>query len=841
MIRSQPAIPERVPILTFPTPRGKADLVFFERRDSRVAKNQNWCYGEAHPNKSLYPDHELVLVAPDDGDAAWQRWYYAAVREKQHLYNWTATDEPDWPALTQVFFVKRCSLPIDEASLLPPPAEFIDTTDYLVTATETGRAGDELLESLYVTVKLTREHLLNNPKVSYVLDAQTNTLRPVIEEKIPASQAEAAASTVDANGQYSEVRAATARWAIKTTQFMEGLAGGVAGGGHVQEWTDVLNYSWPYVFRGCSFNVFPSSSGGVAKMTVTPRWLRERYDGPCEATIREEWTPTEPTPPILQPMLTTGMEFNGCLLQVNIPPCLHPAWYFLDSAGTDHPEFGYYQYYEEYAATTLLDWPEEHIASFTVRPAMGGYISRTVTVKRPSGGVVFANLVTLLVPVLGAAAGTVNLSWTHENLFGTLVRYRVRVNRKVDFTGAYLTGFNNRNVGTSTSLLVTGLQLGVTYFARVDAYVLIDDEEQMISSNVQPLLAPGVVAYTAEVDDAPVATGDTLDFGAYSLWSVAPETKQLVLQNTGNLTITGVTIALSGADAAFWAVTLVTGGTFSPGQQRVYDLEFLPDAARDFSAAVTVQFDNADAFSLLLTGSAGYPTPEFTLDTAAVADGDTTSFDGLGSTPSIPVSRQFQVANDAAATADLVILGWSITGSGAAAWSSSEAFFDPITLAPGESTSVSLTFVPSAVGAYSATFELTHNGEEGSFSLNLTGSADMATLDGLPTEIVFTAGLSDTPTQEVDFTAAALGDSFPLDFNCTGVSIGGADASMFSTSYSSGFVLSVGGELVPDLEVQFLGSGSSGTFSASLDFAHTNPDVSSPISVPITAYVAAYY
>jgi hypothetical protein len=839
MIRSQPAIPERVPVLTFPTPRGKADLVFFERRDSRLSKNQSWCYGDEHPNKREYPDHELVLVSPDDGDPAWQRWYYAAVREKQHLYNWTATDEPDWPALTQVFFVKRCSLPVDEDSLLPPPVEFVDTTDYLVTGTEIGRAGDDLLESLYVTVKLTREHLLNNPKVSYVLDAQTNTLRPVVEEKIPASQAEAEASTVDANGQYSEVRAATSRWAIKTTQFMEGLAGGVAGGGHVQEWTDVLNYSWPYVFRGCSFNVFPSSSGGIAKLTVTPRWLRERYDGPCEATIREEWTFTEPTPPILQPMLTTGMEFNGGLLQVNIPPCLHPFWYFIDSPGTDHPEFGYYQYYEEYPATTLQDWPEEHIASFTVRPAMGGYISRTVTVKRPSGGVVFANLVTLLAPVVGATAGTVNLSWTHENLYGTLVRYKLSVNRKADFTGTYLTGFNNKNVGTATTATVTGLQIGIIYFARVDAYVLIDDEEQMVSSNTQALSVPLTVKYSVAVDGSVVPDGYTLDYGTVSSSFLYPASRTISIVNTGNSTITGVTATLSGTDSAMWSTTAISDVTLTPGETATFDLQFAPTSATDFAAELTLGFTNAPAFSMILEGAAGAPTCDVTVDTLPVDDGDTLTFDGDMLSALVTVSNN--------GVGNLTIYGATVDSP----WEFSSPFFDPITVLPGDFTNFTVNYLPTTSGSDTGTLEFTTDAPVSVFSLNLAGTAAVAPLQlehpvNNPVtshSIVFYASIAEmgTTLTSASFFIRALSGALPLTVT---PAINGAGSSSFSLTElpspagEDGVI--EGGEY-QEYRVDCLVPTTPGSYTtAQLDFTHNDPTTTSPAGVSLEVYVASY-
>jgi hypothetical protein len=840
MIRSQPAIPERVPVLTFPTPRGKVDLVFFERRDSRLPKNQSWCYGDEHPNKREYPDHELVLVSPDDGDPAWQRWYYAAVREKQHLYNWTATDEPDWPALTQVFFVKRCSLPVDEDSLLPPPVEFVDTTDYLVTGTEIGRAGDDLLESLYVTVKLTREHLLNNPKVSYVLDAQTNTLRPVVEEKIPASQAEDESSPVNANGQYSEVRAATSRWAIKTTQFMEGLAGGVAGGGHVQEWTDVLNYSWPYVFRDCSFNVFPSITGGIAKLTVTPRWLRERYDGPCEATIREEWTLTEPTPPVLQPMLTTGMEFNGGLLQVGIPPCLHPFWYFFDSAGTDHPDFGYYSYYEEYPATTLQDWPEEHIASFTVRPAMGGYISRTVTVKRPANGAVFANILTLLPPAIGAAAGSMDLTWSHENVVGTLIKYRLSVNKKADFSGAYLSGFNKKNVGSATSYVVTGLLPGTYYFAKVEAYMTIDDEEQVISSNTQMLMTPSVVSYTTTADGTSFSDGDTLDFGAFPVGSLSPFTKTISITNTGNIEISGASVSLSSSGTLSWTATALSTATIAPGGSATFDLEYSPATSGVYEATMVLGFSNAPEATISLTGTAGDPEATITYNSSPISSGDTVSFDDSTTSGGLDIENTGE--------GSLFITGYTVP----APWEASAGpFFDPIIIPPGVTHTLDILFSPTAAGSFSETFSMSLNTPSSPFTLNLDGTASIAELQfeqpsGAAQPSGFTISFAASAYEgsvgavlSSTFFVRALAGAVPLTVS---TAITGPGASRYALVEVSGTAESgefEGGEYL-EYRVDYTANSPGSYDFATIEFTHNDPSQTSPAPVYLEASVSLY-
>lgn len=841
MIRAQPPIPERVPVLTFPTPRGKEDLVFYEVRDSRLPKNKEWCYGDAHPNKKEFPDHELVLVASDGGDAAWQRWYYAAVRERQNLYNWQYSNSPDWPVITQTFFVKRCDLPVNESELLPPPTEFIPDSGFVLTELEVGRAGDDMLESLYVTVTVKREQITSNPKISYVIDPQTNEVRTVIEEKIPATDAASAVSAVDENGQYTEVRAATSRWAIKTTQFMQGLAGG--GDGYTQEWTDVINYSWPYVLRDVSYNVFPSPSGGIAKLTTTPRWLRERYDGPCEATITERWTIDEPLPPLLEPMITTGIEFNGGLLQIGIPPCLHPAWYFYDSPGTNHPDFGNYFYREDYPATTLLDWPEEHIASFTVRPAMGGYISRTVKVKRPSGGTVFANIISLAQPTPGATTNSVNLSWSRANPVGTLVRYRVDVNTKADFTtGNFLTGFNNKNVGTATTLTVTGLTPGVTYFVRVKAYITIDSVETVVMSNVQFAAATAVASYSVSVDSAPLLDGGTLDYGAVNLPPAgAPAVKTLTIDNTGNVALTLPNLTLSGADAAFWDVSTPSPTTISVGGSSTVDITFEPNVSRAYVAEATLNFGNASLMAVALQGSAGSPIESFELNASPVTSGATEDFAGGGNPANAsPVSNTLTVLNSASATSNLTIFGWNITGSGASAWQAS-TFFDPIVIAPGGSASVTLDFIPTAAGSYSALFSLTHDGDAADFELNLTGTAAMATIPIGGTSVVFTEPLSSAATTEIFFQAESPSTVTLLPFECSAISVSGADASLFSSNYSSGFTLLPAANLLPDLEVTFAGAPSDGIYSASLEVYHSHPSLANPLTVSLTAYVSSSY
>ena len=173
MIRNKPQIPERTPILSFPTPGGKADMAFFEMRDGSLPKNKEWTYGDSHPDGANFPHHELVFVASDGSDPVWQRWFYAAKRELQHLYNWEYSDTSDWPRITQTFLVKRGDFSPTATFDMPPLEYFPYPAEYSATGLEERPIGDETLASLYVTVVITRERLYKRTVVTTLVQAAT--------------------------------------------------------------------------------------------------------------------------------------------------------------------------------------------------------------------------------------------------------------------------------------------------------------------------------------------------------------------------------------------------------------------------------------------------------------------------------------------------------------------------------------------------------------------------------------------------------------------------------------------------------------------------------------------
>jgi hypothetical protein len=831
--QSQPS-PHITPVVSFPTPRGRCDLAFYETRRGLTPANRRWTYGEKHPNSRDYPNHELVAVVPQDHE--WERWYYAAPRADQHNYNWEYSEQGDWEILGQTFFVKRCEFSLLTSDYPAPDAELFDSTGYVVTALEEQDVRDETLQSLYVIVRVRREKILDNPKVSTVLDPQTNTLRTVTVEKVPVGTA---AEVVGEDGQYAEVQALNTRWALKTTQFMAGLAGN--GDGAFQQWEDVINYSWPDVLDFINFFTFPSSSGTVKSIGARPVWKRQRYDGPCRARITETWTKDPPIPPVIDPMLPQEIQYSSPLLSVNVSPCLHDILYIEHTPGTQHPSLGFYYYKETYEATTLTDWPEIHIASFTVRPAMGGYLSRMVEVFRPDGPL-FTNVLRLDSPQQGSAANSVDLSWTLSNQVGTLSQYRLDVCTNPEFSGSFLTGFNNRNVGTNTSFTVTGLTPGINYFARVRA--VMTTPSATVTSNSQLVAAQSVVSYIV-VEDAQLLDGDTIDFGAVNLYGT-DVSKTLIVTNTGNVTLSLPSVIKLGADTSYWTVTGPTPTSIAVGGTSSITLTFNPDTSRSYDASATLNFTNAPPATFLLEASAGSPDVEVQLNSATISSGATESFSYLSPDASLAVFNT--------GTGALTISSISITGTDADQWTLSPAFFDPITVVPSSSTGWTIDYTPSEAGAHTALLTLVYDEGTSPFTINLDGTATISNLEG------------ENPPGTPQGAMASMGTIF----YATAAESGTVLSSLFVLSASSGALVGI---TIPSLTISggyassfslvgidsapltsiYLAPGTSYTYridytagppgsyeTAQIDFTHDAPNESTPSSITLEGYVSTY-
>ncbi len=156
---NQPPAP-LVPVHSFPTPLGRADVLFYELRDGRLVPNQSWIYGEAHPSEQFKLTHKLVYVAPytdRDGGSGWQRWFYAAERLSQETYNAQISypwPDNDYPVVTRFSVALRSTFaPLAVGAVDPAFPTLILTGQKMVDV------GTEELRSIFVGHEATFERL----------------------------------------------------------------------------------------------------------------------------------------------------------------------------------------------------------------------------------------------------------------------------------------------------------------------------------------------------------------------------------------------------------------------------------------------------------------------------------------------------------------------------------------------------------------------------------------------------------------------------------------------------------------------------------------------------------
>jgi hypothetical protein len=399
MISSTPPVPERNAILSFPTPRGRGDLLFFEFRDQRLPKNQHWVYGEAHPNSALYPHHELVFVSQQSENPGWSKWFYAAKREFQNLYNWTFSDADTWPTLTQVFVTKDKDFDPDapiysnvgglipvgdlrtvDQTLYPiPPADDVDLTGYAAISTTRREIRDPELASLYCEVVIVYEKVGLTLSGSE-LDEETGEIRAFFQNKVLAGTS---GTTVGADGVYSEVRPINTLWSTKTTRRAAGLAGAIS---KTRTTNIVVDYYWPAVLNNSTPLDIRSATrkDGTIQRFIFPNYLKNAYNGPCWAQKIEEWSATVPAailPDVLNPM---PIVYAGLNENFSIPACLHGTVTVTETAGSSDPVWvSGTSITQVFPATTFATWPTSVVASFSVRRLYGGFLSQKIVVYSP--------------------------------------------------------------------------------------------------------------------------------------------------------------------------------------------------------------------------------------------------------------------------------------------------------------------------------------------------------------------------------------------------------------------------------------------------------------------------
>jgi len=254
--------------------------------------------------------------------------------------------------------------------------------------------------------------------------------------------------------------------------------------------------------------------------------------------------------------------------------------------------------------------------------------------------------------------------------------------------------------------------------------------------------------------------------------STTSTTQFVQVQNNSASTVTGITVATSGTNAADFTLSSNScTATLNSGSACSFNVAFKPAATGARAAAVTIN-DSAGTQTVSLAGFAvASSTSALLVDSALVFPSETVGF------PAPSQNITFQNAGNTAFTIQSVVLGGTNPGDFAM---SSGCPISPSQFNAFLSCNTNITFTPTAAGTRTATVTITYSGAAGSPAVvTLTGSgvAPSQALEIGPASITFPPQvnttlspfnpnvlLTNTGTSPVTISSITLGGTNPGDF-----------------------------------------------------------------------------
>lgn len=268
-----------------------------------------------------------------------------------------------------------------------------------------------------------------------------------------------------------------------------------------------------------------------------------------------------------------------------------------------------------------------------------------------------------------------------------------------------------------------------------------------------------------------IATGDlttspgNISFGDLLVGSTSSQTE--TLKNTGGEDLTVTAAAISGAGFSYAGLTL--------------PLTLAPNQASTFGVSLTPATAGANSGNLSLTVSGSTSAVDIELSGAGITPATLTAIPTSLTFTNVQVGQSSTqtetVKNTGGSNAQISQVvangtGFSISGITA-----------PVTLTPGQSTSVSVTFAPQSAGNSSGSMSVTSNASNPNLNVSLTGSAVAATQNTLSVTSSIGVGsvvdgLSGTQTGTLTATggnvlvsSVSLGGTDPAEFSISGLSL----------------------------------------------------------------------
>ncbi|MDE3171412.1 MAG: choice-of-anchor D domain-containing protein, partial [Acidobacteriota bacterium] len=332
------------------------------------------------------------------------------------------------------------------------------------------------------------------------------------------------------------------------------------------------------------------------------------------------------------------------------------------------------------------------------------------------------------------------------------------------------------------------------------------------------------------------------NFGAANLGTQVSG-QPLAVLNGGeqNLTITNVQVAGPNAsDFSPTGQTACIGASIPPGPvvHCSIDVTFTPSAGGPEAAFLEIT-DNAPGSPQLLELKGSGNAPHAQVLPASLS---------FGNQPVNTVSPGRTITITNTGSANLTLSGELIAPAGAPFQPQAGSCSFPQsgwTLAPGSSCTIAIAFAPTATGAAQGQLQITDNSDlqsnaEQVVTLSGTGVTNAPIAQINPSSVTFGSTLIGATSAAQTVTLQNTGSAA---LNLTGISIGGTNAADFKTATSGSTCPATGGTVAAGAQctvaVQFAPQSTSGSKTATLDFADNAAPSPQTVALNGTATVAA--
>jgi len=302
--------------------------------------------------------------------------------------------------------------------------------------------------------------------------------------------------------------------------------------------------------------------------------------------------------------------------------------------------------------------------------------------------------------------------------------------------------------------------------------------------------------------------------------STAAPTQQITLSNTGNASLTGVAISISGTNASSFSQTNKCGTSVAANGSCVITVTFKPTAAGTLTAKLNVA-DNAAGSPQQVTLSGTGTAPAVSLS------GATLTFPGtLVNTSATP--QQITLSNTGNGTLTLTGTAITITGTNASAFS--ETNNCGASVAAGSNCAITVAFKPATTGTLSASLNIADNASGSPQKVTLSGSGTAPTVKLSATTLTFSGTPVGSAAATQKITLQNTGTA-PLSLGGTGQGIGitGTNATSYSQQNTCGSSVAASGSCTITVTFQ---PASTGTLTAKVSVADNA--TGSPQTVTLT-------